>query len=225
VQLKYQDLLAVKSTGMLPVFAYALLAALAIGLSVGGYGGWRLHKGATAIKENAQLRSDLADVLKAAKELRESAVANDINYAEAIKRMDKIADQRERDREENRKREEDQRTALAQLLELRPDLRNGRAGDDVLRHWRKSNSRPGAEPAPTAPAGKPAPAVPGPAATGGRPVGEPDRQPRRGGGALSRLPERQRAPDPGRARVAEHGVGLVLRSGRQAGHQGTGLWV
>nr|HMM25710.1 hypothetical protein [Pseudoxanthomonas mexicana] len=58
MQLKYENLLAVKSTGLLPVFGYALVAALALGLGIGGFVAWKWTAGAHAMKENAQLRAD-----------------------------------------------------------------------------------------------------------------------------------------------------------------------
>lgn len=223
MQLKYDDLLAVKGTGLLPVFAYALIAALVIGAAGGGWSAWRITKGAAAIKENKRLTSDIKALTKAAKDLRDRAVASDLAYRAATKRMTQIAQEREDEREEIRRERETQREALEQLLDQRPDLRTERAGDDVLRHWRKGNSKPGAGSAPATPPGKPDAAVPRPAAAGKRPVGHTDRQPRPGRLAVPRLPERARQADRRGARMGGDSLGVVLHGGRTCRHQGTGL--
>lgn len=214
---------AASGTGLLPVFGYALLAALVIGGAGGAWFGYRWHKGAEAIEENAQLRKDLSDLTRVAKELRDRAVQSDIDYQTALREMGAIAAAREQDREKNRKQFESQRAAFAMLLDARPDLRRDRAGDDVLRHWRRSNARPGAEPATTAPAGEPDAAVPGPAAAKRRPLGRADRKPRRGDRAISRLPERNRKADRGNAAMAGHRMAVVLRGGRTHRCRGPGL--
>lgn len=205
---------AASGTGLLPVFGYALLAALVTGGVGGAWFGYRWHKGADAIEENAQLREDLNTLTRVAKELRDRAVQSDIDYQAAMREMGVIAAAREQDREQNRKQFESQRAALATLLDARPDLRSDRAGDDVLRHWRRSNTRPGTGPAAPAPAGKPDAALPGPPAPGGRSLGHADRRPRRRDRAVPRLPERNRTTDRGNAAMARHRVAVVLRGGR-----------
>ena len=50
MQLKLEDLAAVKTTGLLPVFGYALVAALLLGLGVGGFVAWKWTAGAQALE-------------------------------------------------------------------------------------------------------------------------------------------------------------------------------
>lgn len=213
MQLKYTDLLAVKSTGLLPVFAYALIAAVLLSGGTGAWAGWKLRGASAVAAENARLQADIAALHDAAEAIRDGAIENDRRFGEAAARQARIATTWETEREEQRRFNEQQRTRLAALLADRPDLRSARAGDDVLRHWRASNAGATAEAAAAGAAVEPGAGVPGAAAAGGRPVGDADRKPRRRRRALPRVRGEQGTADRRGARVAADGVGLVLRSG------------
>lgn len=198
-----------------------LLAVLA--LVVGLWAGNAWHEGRTALAQNAALkdqqtadRKAIEDLKGAAQELRQHAVDGALAYQQAADLMGAAAKKLEEDRDAIRQFEQRQAAALGALAAARPDLRDLRLGDDVLRHWRTSNAGPAAgEPAaPTAApaaAGKPAHAVPAAPAAGQRRGAGAARQPRPGCGAVSRLRGADGfAAERGRD-LAGHGVALVLR--------------
>lgn len=156
----------------------ALVLGVVLGLLVGAWGGCTWQKGSTALDQASDLKAQRDADRKSIDALRQRAVDIASSYEQANARLGAIAQQLEHDRENNRQFEQQQRAELAQLLEARPDLRRVRIGADLLRHWRQSNA--GAAAATTAAAGaasQPARAVPGAAATGGRPADRPAGQP------------------------------------------------
>lgn len=224
MRLTLDNLVAVKSSGLMPAFAYALIAAVLLAGGSGAWAGWKLRGASAVAAENVRLRADAAALQQAAQALRQRAVDSAARHDAAAARMSAIANQWETDRETNRLYFEGQRQALARLLDDRPDLRTGRAGADVLRHWRAANAGPAAG-GPVAPApGEPDAAVPEPAAAVRRPLGNADRQPRRRRGALPRLPGAAASAERRGARVAADGLGLVLRRGEAGRHRGGRLW-
>ena len=219
MQLKTADLLAVKSTGLLPVFGYALLLALLVGLSAGGFVAWKWKSGAAAISQNKELKANAAEWKRIAEEQRQIASDNALQFQAALNRLGEISQGREDDRETLRQFMESQRSELQKLFAADPALRSVDAGPDFLRHWNKGNAGPAAAPATTEPAGQPAPAVPGtPAGTQQQPV-RPGSEPRRSDGAVPRLPQQPRAAAAGGGRVAGHRVALVLHGGKAGRHR------
>ncbi|HEY1129628.1 MAG TPA: hypothetical protein VGF12_09510 [Roseateles sp.] len=226
MRLKLDDLVAVKGAGLLPAFAWALVAAFAIGAVVSGVLVWWLKEGQAAIEENAQLRADTKAWADIAKGQREQHVQQTVEFGAAIKRLGAIAQEREDEREAQRQWMAAQSAALDELRRLRPDLDRIHLGLEFVRHWNKANT--GAVDAVT-PAtrdpGQPPAAVPGaaaPAEQRSEPVHGPGAA-RPGGGAVSRLQEQQGAADPRYGRVAGHGLALVLPSGEGRRNQGQGM--
>ena len=221
MQLKYENLLAVKSTGLLPVFGYALIAALALGLGIGGFVAWKWTAGAHAMKENAQLRADAKQWADIAAQQRKNTTDQAAAIDAAIGRLNAISQGREDDREAIRKFAEQLGASLERVGAANPALRDLDLGADFLRHWNEANAGPGAAAPATGPAGEPGAALPAaPACNQREPAGDP-RAARQGGSAVSRLPKRERAPDRNGARMACDGVELVLQ-GRRGGGQQTG---
>lgn len=223
MQLKLDELVAVKSTGLLPVFGYALAAALLIGLGFGGFVAWKWTAGAFALKENKTLRADVKTWERTAEQQRQNTVDQAAQIDAAIGRLNAISQAREHDLKAIHRLGEDLRGDLARLAIARPDLRDLDLGPDFLRHWNKANASPGAAIPAAGDAGQPAPAVPA-APAGDQREGAGDRGPARPGSAdVLRLPQSQRAAEPGGGRMAGHGLAVVLRRGAEAGHRGKGL--
>jgi hypothetical protein len=210
----------------------SLLAAV-LALCAGLWGGDAWRKGRTAIEQNAQLkaaqaadRKAIAELKQAAQDLRQHGVDATLAYDQAAQRMDAIATQLEQDRDANRRYFDEQAQARAALSEARPDLRDLRLGDDVLRHWNRGNQGRSAEPATPAAtpgrAGKPAPAVPAAPAARGRQGAVFHREPRSDGGAVPRLQRQGRLVGALDRRMARDRVALVLPGGgglRPAGYR------
>ena len=201
-----------------------LLAVLALAGGLWGGDAWR--KGQTAIEQNKTLKDDreadrkaIADLKETAEKLRQHGVDNALAYDQAMERMGAIAEQLEKDREANRQFEQQQRQALADLLADRPDLRDLRLGDDVLRHWQQSNQgrrgqgQPATPAAAPAPAGKPAKAVPGAAGADKRRGASAAGEPRPGDRAVPRLQRSGRLVGAGDGRMAHHRMAVVLQGG------------
>lgn len=125
----------------LPWLLLLLIAAAAVG---GIWAGNRWAEGEQAIKDRSAQKTYIEQLQGETDALRQLAADSALDYAAATDRMDAIAIELETDREANRKHEASQREALAALLRNRPDLRDGRAGDDVLQHWNRSNKGPAA---------------------------------------------------------------------------------
>ncbi|MCH2092714.1 MAG: hypothetical protein MK141_14215 [Pseudoxanthomonas sp.] len=198
----------------------AVLAATA-----GVFAGIRWERGTQAIATVDERDRQLEALQQAALDLRDRGVENTAAYRAAADRMGGIAAQLERDRDENRQFVDQQRSALADLLAKRPDLRDVDVGVDVMQHWNRSNQGPRARSgtAPAGPAGKPANAVPGASAPAVvRPPGAAV-EPRPGDGAVSRLQGTEREPAAGRGRVGADGVGLVLP--RAGADRRTAAWL
>lgn len=188
-----------------------LLLLLIVAAAVSGiWAGNRWAEGAQAIKDRKAQQTYIEQLQGETNVLRQLAADSALDYAAATDRMDAIATQLETDREANRKHDATQREALAKLLRDRPDLRDGRAGDDVLRHWNRSNQGPAASGA--APGAKPSatPGVPGASAGYLGSVGGAAGQPRPGDDAVSRLQGVAGAAGASRRGMAADSVGLVL---------------
>ncbi|CAD7351598.1 hypothetical protein X12_003528 [Xanthomonas arboricola] len=198
-------------TGLLPVIGWALVLLLVAALLAGIWAGNRWAEGRQAVQDRTELRTYIKELQIEVKHLRQTSADSAVSYRQAIARLDAIATLREEDRETNRLQADAVRASLDALLRARPDLRDGRAGADVLRHWRESNTRPSTKPAAANDPKQPAPAVPGSAAASQRSVGNVAGQPRPGRGAVPRLPEQHAPADAGRKRVGNHRVGLVLQ--------------
>ncbi|WP_185761750.1 hypothetical protein [Xanthomonas phaseoli] len=213
--------------GLLPIIGWALVLLLVAALLAGTWAGNRWAEGKQAVQDRTELRTYIKELQVEVKQLRQTHADSVISYRQAIARLDAIATLREQDREANRLQAEAVRASLDALLRKRPDLRDGRAGDDVLRHWRESNSRPAAKPAAKPAAAhdpkQPAPAVPGSAAASQRPVGNIAGQPRPGHRAVPRLPEQHASADSSRDRVGNHSVGLVLQGTGAGGVERKGV--
>lgn len=203
--------------------ALGVVAVLAAG--VGVYVGARWERGTQAIATVDERDRQLAALQQAATDLRDRGVENTAAYRAAADRMGGIAAQLERDRDENRQFVDQQRSALADLLAQRPDLRDVDVGADVMQHWNRSNQGPRARSgtAPAWPAGKPANAVPGSAAPAViRPAGAAV-QPRPGDWAVPRLQGAEREPAAGRGRMGADSMGVVLP--RAGTHRRTAAWL
>ncbi|HRO86906.1 MAG TPA: hypothetical protein PLH21_02575 [Chiayiivirga sp.] len=181
---------------MIPGKITAVIALLALLLGFGIGNAWQ--KGRAAVAQNVELRRQqdadrkaINDLKTAAQTLRQTAVDQAAANREAADRFAALATQLETDRAGIQAFTERQRAALDALAARRPDLRDLRLGDDILRHWRDSNAgraAPAAEPAAApGPAGQPAPAVPGAAGADQRHGTGADRQPRPRRGAVSRV--------------------------------------
>lgn len=219
MQLKLEDLTAVKSTGLLPVFGYALVAALLLGLGVGGFVAWKWTAGAQAMKENTQLRSEAKQWAEIAATQRKNTTEQAAAIDAAIGRLNAISQGREDDREALRKFAAQLDAGLQQLGKDNPALRDIDLGADFLRHWNEANAGPGAAPAAAGPTGQPGAAVPRAAACDQRkPAGDPCPA-RQGSGAVPRLPQRERAADRDGAGMARDRMALVLRRDPEAGKQ------
>lgn len=202
------ETMAAKLLGLVLLFAAAVAAAL--------WAGNRWAEGSQAIKDRTQQKAYIGQLEDHVTQLHAQAAGTAIAYAEAIERMSAIATSLEKNREENRKFAEDQRTALASLLDRHPELRTTRAGDDVLQHWNQSNQ--GKRPA-AAPAGgtrEPQAGMPGAADGPQRPVGNSLGKPRPGGVAVSRLQRSGACADLGNGRMGGHCVEVVLPSAGDA---------
>lgn len=198
---------------------YRLLAALValtlatLVLFAGGtWVGHRWAAGSQAIEQRKGLERELIQLQAATKTLQTHAAQATANYYRATQRLNHIADLQERDREAQRQFNLQQQQELAALLRNRPDLRNGRAGTDVLQHWNRSNAGAGAA-APAAAAPDPSDAqgrMPGASERSQRPLGNPPGQPRPGGRAVPRLPQPAAEADASRVRLGGDSLGLVL---------------
>lgn len=198
-------------TGLLPVLGWALIVLLVVALIGGIWAGNRWAEGKQAIKDRTELTTYIRQMQVEVKQLRQISADDAVSYRQAIARLDAIAVQRENDRETNRLQAAAVQASLDALLRARPDLRDGRAGDDVLRHWRESNTRPTAKPAASEHPAEPAPAVSRPAAAAERPVGHAARQSRPGRGAVPRLPKQPAPAGASRGRVGSDSMGVVLQ--------------
>lgn len=186
------------------------------------WGGHRWAEGGQAIDQVAQLRRDSAELAQSAKDIRDAAVDAVLAYDQATQRLDAVATQREKDREDLRKFSAALRSDLDALLDARPDLRDLHLGGDILRHWNQSNQGPGAgatEPAATDP-GQPAAVMPGATTGTGRPAGHAAGQPRPGYRAVPRLRERAKAPGRCGGDMGSGCLGLVLPRDRTDGGAG-----
>ncbi|MCI1110990.1 hypothetical protein MOQ26_08070 [Stenotrophomonas maltophilia] len=190
------------------LLAVALLLATAI--AAGLWAGNRWAEGGRAIKDRAEQQAYIGDLEQQLTRLHAQAADTAVAYAEAIDRMNTIANSLEHNREENRRFTEDQRVALASLLDRRPELRAARVGTDVLQHWNQSNQGKPAAAAPARDAGQPETGMPGAADGTQRPAGDPAGESRPGGVPVSRLQRTGAGVDPGRRRLGGHGVAVVL---------------
>lgn len=204
------------------IVAALLLVALVI---ASWWGGHRWAEGSQAIDQAARLRQDNAELAKSAKDIRDAAVDAVLAYDQAAQRLDAIATEREHDREDLRKFAASLRGDLDTLLDARPDLRDLDLGDDVLRHWNRSNQGPGAGTAQPAAIdhGQPAAGVPGAAAGNGRKVGHVAGQPRLGDRPVSRLRQPATAAGGCRGDMGSGCLGLVLPRHRAVGRGYRGL--
>lgn len=212
------------AVGLLPAFGWTLLIVAVLAAAGGGWLGMRWQKGTDAIADVATLQAQRAADRKAIDDLRRNAEAlqaatvdHDLAYAAAADRMAGIATTLEATLNEHRQFTADQREALAELLARRPDLRELRLGDDVLRHWNRSNAgtglrQPAAAPA-AGPPGQPADPVPAAPAGDRRQRTGAAGQPRPGRRHRKRLPRAQRLAAAGGGRMADHRVALVLPGG------------
>lgn len=207
---------------MLVALAVAALLALGAGLWIGN--AWRT--GQNAIAQNKQLQAEraadrkaIADLKQAAQDLRQGAADRDIAYQQASNRMAAIASQLESDRESNRRFFNEQSRALAALAAARPDLRDLRLGDDVVRHVNRAqqgrSAKPDAPAAAPGRAGKPAPAVPAAAPAARRQGAVGPGADRRQREAVPGLQRPRRFAGEGDGRMAQHRVDLVVRSRTQ----------
>lgn len=209
MQLK-QD--ALKSTGLLPVFGYALVAALMVGLGIGGFVAWKWTAGNYALKENTQLRADAEQWARIAAAQRQATIDQAVAFDAALGRLNTISQGREDDRKAIQKFGDALRADMAALAAARPDLRNIDLGAEFLRHWNKANAGPGAAAPAAEHAGEPDSAVPA-APSGDQLNGAgPGGPARPGSAAVPRLPQRERAVDRRGEGVAGNGVAMVLRS-------------
>ncbi|MBM9913995.1 MULTISPECIES: hypothetical protein [Stenotrophomonas] len=190
------------------LLAIALLLATAI--AAGLWAGNRWAEGGRAIKDRAEQQAYIGDLEQQLTRLHAQAADTAVAYAEAIDRMNTIANSLEHNREENRRFTEDQRVALATLLDRRPELRAARVGPDVLQHWNRSNQGKPAAAAPARDAGQPETGMPGAADGTQRPAGDPAGQSRPGDVPVSRLQRTGAGVDPGHRRLGGHGVAVVL---------------
>lgn len=210
-QLKGSSFALLSATGLMPVIAWALVIALALGAAVGGGVVWQWKEGQAAIKENASLRADVKAWEEATKSQQEQQATHVAQLRQASERMATIAQGREDDREELRRLASAQAQALELLRARHPGWAGIDLGPDFVRHWNAANT--GLEP-PAAPAPEdrkqPAPSVPGAAAPAvGGPGGHP--QPARSGGsAPPRLQEGESKPGRGGERVGGDGMAVVL---------------
>ena len=211
-----------RSAGLLPYAGIALLVVAMLAGAGGTWFGYRWHKGATAIAQNAQLRKDV----KAWEDIAERQFQINVDTAlamhQAAGRMDAIAHQRELDREEIRTFFEGQSQALQNLLRHRPDLQR-QLGDDVLGHLNRAKAGPGANPAAAVPGCKPDAAVPGAAVPGRQQRGGADRGRRQHGPAVPRLPGWHEQPDQRGEGVGEDRMAVVLRRGETGRAAGRGM--
>lgn len=219
MQLKATDAALIKSTGLLPVFGYALLIAFGLGLLGGGYIAWKWKAGSAAIKENKQLRVDAGEWERIAKEQRQVASDQAIQFKAAVQRLDSISQDREDDRETIRQFVATQRSELQRLFDENAELRAIDAGPEFLRHWNKANAGPGAATPATKPAAEPKATVPGPTSSTQRPPIRPGDEPRRSDRALPRLSKQQRQDDRGRRRMAGDRLAVVLHGGEADRHR------
>jgi len=193
-----------------------VLAASAAGLWAGN----RWAAGQHALEQNRELRTLTAQLASQIEQLHAAAADSVLAYDQATQRLDLVATQQEQDREANRRHNQALQARLEQLLDARPDLRQLRLGDDVLRHWNDGNAGPAAAPAAAGDRSKPAPAVSGPSAGAGRPRLDAAGQPRPGDRPVPRLPPQPGQPGHGSAGVGGHGLGLVLQGSQAAGSEG-----
>ena len=203
------------------LLAIALLLATAI--AAGLWAGNRWAEGGRAIKDRAEQKAYIEDLEQQLTDLHTRAADTAIAYAQAIDRMNTIAESLEQTREENRRFTEDQRGALESLLERRPELRTARVGADVLRHWNQSNQgKPAAAP-PARDPGQPEARMPGAADGTQRPSGDPAGQPRPGGIPVSRLQRTGPGVDPGHGRLGVNGMAVVLPGAGAVAGSSSGL--
>ncbi|HZF99153.1 MAG TPA: hypothetical protein VEY92_13115, partial [Pseudoxanthomonas sp.] len=160
MQLKLKGLTAVKSTGLLPTFGYALVAALLFGLGVGGFVAWKWTAGTQAMKENTQLRVDAREWAEIAAQQRKNTTDQAAAINAAVGRLNAISQGREDDREAIRKFAEQLGASLEKVGAANPALRDLDLGDDFLRHWNEANAGPGATVPASGATGKPGAALP-----------------------------------------------------------------
>lgn len=195
---------------LLPLLGIGLLLLLIVAAAAGLWTGNRWAEGAQAIKDRKRDRNYIEQLQADAEQLRQIAADAALDYAAAADRMDAFATQLEKDREANRKHQQTQRAELEKLLRDRPDLRDGRAGDDVLQHWNRSNKGATTD-GPAARAGsQPDDGVSGVAAGNVGSVGSTAGESRPSRRALSRLQSGQVAPDSSGAGLGAHGLAVVL---------------
>ncbi|WP_180867367.1 hypothetical protein [Stenotrophomonas maltophilia] len=205
------------TAGKLLVIAVLLATAIAAGLWAGN----RWAEGGRAIKDRAEHQAYIKDLEQQLTRLHTQAADTAVAYAEAIDRMNTIANSLEQNREENRRFTEDQRAALESLLDRRPQLRAVRVGTDVLQHWNRSNQGKPTTAAPARDAGQPETGMPGAADGTQRPPGDPAGQSRPGGVPVSRLQRTGAGVDPGHGRLGGNGMAVVLPgAGAVAGANG-----
>lgn len=205
------------TAGKLLVIAVLLATAIAAGLWAGN----RWAEGGRAIKDRAEHQAYIKDLEQQLTRLHTQAADTAVAYAEAIDRMNTIANSLEQNREENRRFTEDQRAALESLLDRRPQLRAVRVGTDVLQHWNRSNQGNPTTAAPARDAGQPETGMPGAADGTQRPPGDPAGQSRPGGVPVSRLQRTGAGVDPGHGRLGGNGMAVVLPgAGAVAGANG-----
>jgi hypothetical protein len=218
-----------KSAGLLPAFGWTLLVVLALGVAGGTWFGLRWERGTQAIVDNVALKQqakadrDYINDLKAnGKQLQQAAADAAKAQGDALARQAEIATRLEDTLDAQHDFNARQQGELADLLARRPDLRALHLGDDVLQHWNESNAGRPAAGRPARPAARPAgqPAAPvshGTPAGAQRPGAGSAGQPRRGGGAVSRVPGAGEQPDRLGRGVGAHGAVLVLRRARSHG--------
>ncbi len=210
MSLKASDLAVVRSTGLLPVFGYALLVAAVAGFVAGAIVAWKWKSSASAISQNAQLRADIKAWESVAREQRQVTADQVVAFGAALGRLNTISQGREDDREENRKWLESRKGERSRVHAAAPALADLDLGPEFLRHWNATNAGPGATvPAaldPTEPGADVSGAADG---HGFQSDGNPGAA-RHRGSHVPRLPEQQAPADRRGHRMGSDGLGLVL---------------
>ena len=195
---------------LMPWALVAVAAMIVSGALAGLWAGNRWAEGQHAIDRNRELRATTERLVGQIQQLHQHGADAVLAYDQASQRLDLIAQQQERDREANRRFREAIRADLDQLLEVRPDLRGLRLGNDVLQHWNRGNAGPAAPPAAAGDQRQPAAAVPAASASNERPGIHSAGQPRPGDRAVPRLPIEQGGIERGGTHVGGNGLDLVL---------------
>ncbi len=211
-----QELVALKSTSLLPAIGYALVAALLIGLGVGGFVAWKWQEGSQAIEQRTELRKQVDQLETIATDLGKLNVQQAGQMRAAINRMNAISQAREND-EKNLKTFAGKLAGdLDKVRQSDSALRDLDLGPDFLRHWNQANSGPaGAATAAPATAGRSGASVPAAATSAKRKSAGHAGAARPGNGDVPRLPKPHAAADRRGGGMAGHGLALVLRGGNE----------